>query len=165
RARYVFGIKVIQGHAVAGKCAHADFNRRKMTILAEFRAFASQEILGRVDDVIAHARFVNFRKRPKRRRGLASFLVPVAVGPIRRLERLDELPRLNLRKIIDVRLPRQPAEVGLLPRIRLDGFLEGLVGGDPQVLAQRIVIAVDSYLAARSDETTKGIVASKIRTI
>ena len=136
-----------------------------MPVLADFRSFASQQIFRRVHEVIGHARFVNLRKRSQGCRSFARFLVPVATGPIRRLPRFDKLYRLGFREIIDIRLPRQAAEIRLLARIRFHCFFEGLVRRNPQVLSQRIVIAVDSHLARRPDKAAKAFVAYKIRAV
>ena len=165
RPRHVRRVKMVQRHAIVGQGAHSCFDRCKMTILADFRSFAGQQIFRRVNQVIGHPRFVNLRKRPQRCRRLARFLVPVAAGPIRRLQRFDELHWLGLCEIVDVRLPRQAAKIRLLPRISLHRFFEGLIGRDPQVLPQRIVIAIDSHGAGRSDEAAEAVVAYKIRAV
>ena len=133
-----------------------------MPVLANLRSFAGKQVLRRVNEVIRHARLVNLGKRPQRCGSLARFLVPVAASPIRGLQRFNELHGLAFRKVVDVRLPRQTAEIRLLSRIRLDRFLEGLISGNPQVLPQRIVIAVDSHLAGRSDKAAKAFVAHKV---
>ena len=70
--------------------------------------------------------------------------------------------RLRFRKVVDVRLPRQAAQISLLARVGLNGFLESLVGGDPQILAQRIVVAIDSHRSRRSDKPPKAFIADEI---
>ena len=70
--------------------------------------------------------------------------------------------RFGLGKIVDVRLAREAAQIGLLARIGFDCFLEGLVGGDPQILAQRIVIAIDAHGTGRADEAAEAVVADEI---
>src|SRR2546430_12203934 len=90
--------------------------------------------LFRSNQVIGHPRFVNLRKRPQRCRRLARFLVPVAAGPIRRLQRFDELPWLGLCAIAGVRLPRQAGKIPLVPRISPTPFFEGPIGPDSPTL-------------------------------
>ena len=106
---------MIQGHAIVGERIQAGFDGGVGTILADFRAFAGHQILCRIDQIIGHPRFVDLRECAQRRGRVASFLIPVAAGPIRSDKGLDELHRLDFRKIINVGLASQAAEVGLFP--------------------------------------------------
>ena len=75
------------------------------------------------------------------------------------------MQRFGFGKIIDIRLPRQRSQVSLLARIRFRSFLEGLVSGDPQILAQRVVIAIDAHGTRRADESAKTVIAHKVGTV
>ncbi len=146
---------MIHGHAIVRDSSHSSFNGSKPAILANLRALAGEQVFGRVNQVIRDARFVNLGKRAHNRRGITRLLFPVAAGPIGRLQRFDELHRVRFRKIIDVRLARQTAQVTLLLRISVDRLLKGLIRGNPEILPERVVIAVDAHRTSRPDEQAR----------
>ena len=69
------------------------------------------------------------------------------------------------RKIGNARRLRQARHERLLLGKILDGGLEGLIGGEPQILAQGIVIAVDADRAGRAEKTAEAFVGDEIRAV
>src|SRR5208337_4334451 len=132
---------------------------------ANFGALTGKQILGDIGQVIGNAGLVNLRKGTQGRRRVAGFLLPVAIGPVGIEKRIGVLDDLNTGKIVDIRLAREAAEVGLLARIRFNRFFKGLVGGDPKILAKGVVIAVDTNSSGGTNKSAEAIVADEIGTI
>ena len=165
RARRIRGIKIVHRHAVLGLGFHSRFNGRKGMADANLRALAGQQVFGCINDVVSHSRGIHFAEPAQRRRSLPRFGFPVARSPVGLDPRLHELHCRLLREVVNVRRPRQAVEIGLLARELLDRFLERLIGGDPQVLAQGIVVAVNAHRPGRADESAERVVADEIRAV
>src|SRR5258707_3408191 len=152
-------------HAISGKRTEPRFDRGEGMICANFRTFAGEQILGHEHEIVGDLRLINLRKRTKGRGRVAGFLIPVAAGPVRGDERLDMLNRLDAREIVNVRLASQAAEVCLLAGISFHRFLERLVGGDPEILAERVVGAIDADRARWPDEAAEAVLADEVRAV
>ena len=129
---------------------------------ANLGAFTRQEVLGRVHQIVGNPRFVDLREGSQRGGSVARFLLPIAIGPVRGHQRIDVLDGLDLREVVDIGRARQAAEIGLFAGIGFDGFLEGLIRGDPKILAQRIVVAVDAHVPRAPDESAKALLTDEI---
>src|SRR5208337_2499863 len=137
RPRRVTRVIVTYLHAVGCQRIHTRFDSRETMIGANLGAFTRQEVLGRVHQIVGDPRFVNLREGAQRRGSVAGFLLPIAVGPVRGRQRIDVLDGL-------------------------DRFVEGLIRGDPKILAQRIVVAIDAHVPRGADESTKALLADEI---
>ena len=114
---------------------------------ADGGAFAGHQVRRDVDQVIVHARPVNLLEVLQTGGSGAGLVVPVARGPIRLDARIDLHHGRRLREIVNFGRLGQAAQKGVLERHLRHGRFVGLVGGEPKILAQRIVVAVDAHLA------------------
>src|SRR5208283_1858181 len=162
RPRRVTRIIVTHLHAVGCQRIHSRFDRGEATIRAKLGAFTRQEVLGRVHEIVGNPRFVDLREGAQRSGSVAGFLLPIAVGPVRGRQRIDVLDGLDLREVVNIGWARQAAEISLFAGIGFDRFLEGLIRGDPKILAQRIVVAIDAHVPRGADESTKALLADEI---
>ena len=70
-----------------------------------------------------------------------------------------------LREIVDLGRLRQAAQKSALQRHFRQRFLVGLIGGEPEILAERIVIAVDADLSRRAEKSAEAVFADEIRAV
>ena len=74
--------------------------------------------------------------------------------------------RRLLGKIVDRRRIRQAAQKCALLRDGIERFLVGLIGGQPEVLAQRIVVAIDAHRARRTaQKSAEALAGNKVRIV
>ena len=132
---------------------------------ADFRALARHQIVRRIYEVVADARILQIAHASQRVRSFPRFFFPIARGPVGIDARLDLHHRGRLRKIVDFGRLCQAAQEGLLQRHLRERFLVCLVGGKPQILAERSVVAIDAHLPGRPEESAESVFADEIRAV
>ena len=152
----------MQRHAVVRKRVEPRFDGGETPARADFRTFAREQVLCDIHEVVGDPGAVELRVGAQNGGNLTRLLFPVARAPVGLEPGLDGNYRRLAGEIGDLGLTGQAAQVGALAREGFHGFLEGLVGGNPEVLAQRIVIPVDAHTARRADEAAKAFIADEI---
>ncbi len=105
---------------------------------------------------------MQLRKRSQSRGDGFSFLLPIPRRPVRFAKRFHGHGRGRGRIIGNAWRFRQPRNKRLLLRKIFHGGLECLIGGQPEVLPQGIIVAVDSDRSGRAEEPAKTLVGNEI---
>src|ERR1700723_562987 len=155
----------MERHSIAGRSVQRGFNRGKMARAANDGAFRVYQIIGEINQVVVHASGVELREVSQGRGSLARFLVPVSCGPIRLDAGINFYHRRGLREIVNLRWFGQAAQKGLLERHLSDGLFVSLIGGQPQVLAQRIVVVIYADFPGAAEKSLETIFADEIGTV
>ena len=146
--------KLCTGVPSVGLRAQAGLDGRKAAAGANLRAFGRHQIGRRVNEVIGDARIVQLgivlqdggdRSWPP----LPSCATSNRARPAAR----PSPPAASCEKSSIVgAFARAAQKPRCLFERRIERFLVGLIGGQPQILAQRIVVAIDAHRARRSPE-------------
>src|SRR6202790_2935075 len=115
--------------------------------------------------MVSDARTMQLRKRAQCRGDRFGFLLPVSRSPVWFTERLHRHRRRRGRKIRNAGRSRKPRYERLLLGKIFNSGLESLIGGEPEVLAQRVIIAVDTDRAGRAEEPAEAFVGNEIGAI
>jgi len=121
------------------------FDCRKRPVRANLRSFVCQQIFRRIDEVIRHARSCSSENARSARRSIPRFLVPAPCRTNPASPAFDQVHGLHFRKVVDsIVVLRQAIQVRCLREYPSTASLNAWSVRDPEILPQRIVVAVNS---------------------
>ena len=165
RARNIDRIKIVERHPIARLSIHGGFDASDAARSADGGAFAVHEVVGGIDEVVADAGAVELGEILQNGGGGAGLVLPIARGPIGIEARIDFDDRGLLREIVNFRGLGETAKKGLFERHLRSGGFVGLIGGEPEILAERVVIAIDADLAGGTEEALEAVLGNEIGTV